>query len=89
MEVFQKYLDNGQDTLYALDWDFQTYADSGNVKQYATLVNDAENKAICMSKDKGVMFELNQNFTFKIPVYENIPTYGDGDYGAFPDPNKK
>lgn len=87
-EIFQKYLDNGQNTLYALDWDFRTFEVSGSVRQYATLVNDAENKAISMSVNNGKMFDLHQDFVFSIPVYENIPTYGNEEYGAFPDPNK-
>ena len=51
-------------------------------------MNDAEDKAIMLAKKNGQMFDLNYDFVFSIPVYENIPSYVDGDYVAFPDPNK-
>ncbi len=60
----------------------------GTVNQYATLVNDAEDKAIMMSKKGSDIFDLNQEFVFSIPVYENIPTYNNEEYEAYPDPNK-
>lgn len=34
------------------------------------------------------MFNLQYEFVFSIPVYENIPTYNNEEYAAFPDPNK-
>ena len=85
-DILQGYLDRGQNTLYALDWDFEGFK-NGTVHQYATLVNDAENKAINMSK-RGTLFNLQHEFVFNIPVYENIPTYNNEEYAAFPDPNK-
>ena len=87
-ETFKEFVNRGQDTLYALDWDYQSYEDEKTVKQYATLVNDAENKAIIMSKKDGEMFDLNHEFILSIPVYNNIPSYKDEEYAAFPDPNK-
>lgn len=86
-EVFRAYINRGQDTLYALDWDFMSYMNDNNLKQYSTLVNDAENKAISMCKRGDVVFDLHYEFSFKIPVYENIITYGDEEFGALPDPN--
>ena len=85
-DTLQGYLDRGQNTLYALDWDFEGFK-NGTVHQYATLVEDAENKAINMAK-RGTMFNLQYEFVFSIPVYENIPTYNNEEYAAFPDPNK-
>ena len=85
---FQSFLDRHQDTLYALDWDFPSYSEGKAVKQYATLVNDAENKAIMMSKKKGVMFDLDKEFTFSIPIFENINTYNNEPCAPFPDPNR-
>lgn len=82
-EVFQKYVDNGQDTLYALDWDFQTYANTGGVRQYATLVNDAYNKARPLSGIDGVILDLDYDLVFKIPVYENIPAYSEEENEQF------
>lgn len=87
-EIFQDFLDRGQDTLYALDWDYATFGLDGTVNQYATLVNDAEDKAIMMSKKGSDIFDLNQEFIFSIPIYENIPTYNNKENEAFPDPNK-
>ncbi len=88
-ELFQAYVDRGQDTLYALDWDYMSYmnGDEENLKQYATLVNDAELKAINMCKRGKEIFDLHHDFTFTIPVYENIIPYGDEEFGALPDPN--
>lgn len=85
---FQSFLDRHQDTLYALDWDFPSYSEGKAVRQYATLVNDAENKAIMMSKKKGVMFDLDKEFTFSIPIFENINTYNNEPCAPFPDPNR-
>lgn len=85
-EIFQEYIDRGQDTLYALDWDFISYENGEELKQYATLVNDAEDKAIMMCKKYGKSFDLHHEFTFKIPVYVNVTTSGEGEYGALPDP---
>lgn len=87
-KTFQQYINRGQDTLYALDWDYQSYSREEPIKQYATLVNDAENKAIMMFKRKDQMFDLNQEFIFSIPVYDNIPYYLDEEFAAYPDPNK-
>ncbi len=85
-EVFQSYLDRGQDTLYSLDWDYQAFVDNREVKQYATLVNDAENKAINLQVKDHNRFVLDYELIFNIPVYENIPEYSDEE-PAFPDPN--
>jgi len=85
---FQKFLDRGQDTLYALDWDYASYMKGESLHQYATLVNDAENKAIMMFKRGNDHFDVNQEFILSIPVYNNVPTYEDREYEAFPDPNK-
>ena len=81
-EIFQVYIDRGQDTLYALDWDFSSYMNGNDLKQYSSLVNDAENKAINMCKRGTTQFDLHHEFIFKIPVYENV-----GKYGVLPDPN--
>ena len=56
--------------------------------QYATLVNDAEEKAIMMSKRGRKVFDLDYNFVFSIPVYNNVPSYSEEGEVAFPDPNK-
>ena len=73
-ETFQKYIDNGQTTLYALDWDYQSYTNTGVAAiQYATLLNDADHKADPLFYSGEKSDELMQNFVFKIPVYENIP----------------
>lgn len=85
--TLQGYLDRGQNTLYAMDWDFAGYCKDGTVHQYATLVDDAERKALNLAKS-GNMFDLQHEFVFSIPVYENIPTYNNEEYAAFPDPNK-
>lgn len=87
-ETLKSYIGRGQNTLYALDWDYQSFSNNQTVYQYATAVNDAEDKAIMLAKKNGQMFDLNYDFVFSIPVYENIPSYVDGDYVAFPDPNK-
>jgi len=81
-EVFQKYLNRGQDTLYAMTWDFNSYMSGDDLKQFSTLVNDAEDKAISMCKRGDDQFNLHYEFTFKIPVYENVEKYG-----ALSDPN--
>lgn len=52
------------------------------------LYTDAEDKSIMLAKKNSQMFDLNYDFVFSIPVYENIPSYEEGDYVAFPDPNK-
>lgn len=74
--VFQKYLDRGQDTLYAMDWDFNSYMNDDDLSQFSALVNDAEEKAINMCKRGEVQFDLHHEFTFKILVYENMEKYG-------------
>ena len=82
---FQEYINSGQITLYKMDWDYEGYK-TGNVFQYATLVNDAEDKAIGLCKKDGEIFDLNQPFVFSIPVYTDIPVYND-EHPAFIDPN--
>ncbi len=84
-EEFQRYLDRGQNTLYALDWHFQGYREGKTVFQYATLVNDAANKAKGLSQ-LGDEVDLNQEFIFSIPIYDSLPTYNNEQYAAFPDP---
>lgn len=88
-EFLQQCIDRGQNTLYALDWDYQSFDNGNTVKQYATLVNDAENKAMRMSNIGGKTFNLDYELTFSIPVYDNIPTYNNEEFMAFPDPNKQ
>lgn len=83
--VFQKYIESGQDTLYALDWDYKNYARVGSVRQYATLVNDAYEKAQVLVKFDEQMCNLDYNFVFKIPVYENMLSYDEQEYTAFMD----
>ena len=85
---FKSFLERGQNTLYSLDWDYNSFKKNGGVKQYATLVNDAEQKAIMMSKRNGKLFDLDKKFIFSIPIYENIFTYNNEPFAAFPDPNK-
>ena len=73
-ELFQGYLNRGQNTLYAMDWHYQGYAQGGAVKQYATLVDDADNKAY------NLMYNipdeiLDQNLILSIPIYDNLPQY--------------
>lgn len=87
-ETLKSYIDRGQNTLYALDWDYQSFGKNQTVHQYATAVNDAEDKAIMLAKKNGKMFDLDYDFIFSIPVYENVPSYEEDDYTAFPDPNK-
>lgn len=88
--TLEEYINVGQDTLYAMDWNYVQYeTDKPIVHQYSTLVNDAEDKALNICKRKGKKLDLHQEFIFKIPVYENVLTYGDEKYGAFPDPNKQ
>ena len=84
---FSVFFNGGQETLYSLDWHFQAFGSGGAVKQYATLVNDAENKAIMMAKRNNVQFDLDQEFVLSIPVYNNIPTYNNQPCEPFPDPN--
>ncbi len=85
---FKPFLDRKQNTLYALDWDYYSFGNGKDVRQYATLVNDAENKAIMMSNRNKEMFDLDQKFVFSIPVYDNIFTYNNEPCEPFPDPNK-
>ena len=88
-EVFEKYLERGQGTLYALDWDYQSYNKEGKwLKQYATAVNDAKVKAsvLTSAKDAEQGLDLNQELIFSIPVYDNVPSYVEGEYEAFPEP---
>ena len=85
-KTFQSYLDRGQNTLYSLDWDYQAFVDNRAVKQYATLVNDAEDKAINLQVKNGTRFILDYELIFSIPVYDNIPEYSKEE-PAFPDPN--
>ena len=87
-KTLQGYLDRGQDTLYALDWNYQSYSTGEEMKQYATAVYDAKNKAHIMTKRGDKVFNLDQELVFSIPVYDNLPSYVDGEYEAFPDPNK-
>lgn len=84
---FKKFLERGQDTLYSLDWNYSQFSNGVSTRQYATLVNDAENKAIMMSRIKDIVFDLDHEFTFKIPVYKNISTYQNEPCAAFIDPN--
>ncbi len=73
-DIFQKYLDRGQNTLYAMDWHYQGYADGTGVRQYATLVNDADNKAGNLKSE--IPYEtLNQDLKLSIPVYNDLPQY--------------
>ena len=41
-----------------------------------------------MSKRNGKLFDLDKKFIFSIPIYENIFTYNNEPFAAFPDPNK-
>lgn len=73
-DIFQEYLDRGQNTLYAMDWHYQGYADGTGVSQYATLVNDADNKAGNLKSE--IPYEtLNQDLKLSIPVYNDLPQY--------------
>ncbi len=86
-ETLKGYIDRGQNTLYALDWDYLSYG-TVNMHQYAALVNDAEDKALQLTKKGDDVFDLDYELTLSIPVYENIPSYSDEeDYVAYPDPN--
>ncbi len=87
-ELFQKYLDRGQSTLYAMDWNYQAYGNTGGITgQYATLVNDAANKAKGLSQFEENI-DLNHEFVFSIPIYDNLPTYNNEPHTAFPDPKE-
>ena len=41
-----------------------------------------------MSKKNGIMFDLDKNFIFSIPVSKNIFTFNNIEGEPFPDPNK-
>lgn len=88
IQELQSFLNRNQNTLYSLDWDYHSFEKGTALKQYATLVNDAENKAIAMSKKNGIMFDLDKNFIFSIPVFKNIFTFNNIEGEPFPDPNK-
>lgn len=72
-ETLQNYIERGQNTLYALDWDYQSYGETRSVRQYASLVNDAQIKASLMVIKDSEIFDWNQEFVFSIPVYDNVP----------------
>ena len=57
-----------------MDWHYQGYADGTGVSQYATLVNDADNKAGNLKSE--IPYEtLNQDLKLSIPVYNDLPQY--------------
>lgn len=71
-ELFNKYLDRGQDTLYALDWHFAAYKKGDDIMQYATLVTDARDKAAFLTHRNDEAMQLP--LVFSIPIYDNIVT---------------
>lgn len=80
-ELFQKYLNRGQNTLYTMDWHYQGYRENG-VYQYATLVNDADKKASIL-KNHLTDEVLDQNLVLSIPIYNNLPPYTEEDIEIF------
>ena len=79
--VFKEYIERGQNTLYALDWDYPGYeigtkTGAMDLHQYATLVNDAEDKGLFLQKRFGKFYLENHKdakLFFSIPVFENLP----------------
>lgn len=88
MAYFKEFIDNGQTTLFAFDWNWnKNENEEKGMHQYATLVNDAEEKALMMTIRDWVELDLHQPFTFTIPVFENVPSYSeDEEFVPYPDP---
>lgn len=89
MATFEEYMENGQNTLYAFDWDYVSYEETGKAcHQYAAMVNSAEDKAMSLAIRDNVEFDLHHEFVFSIPVYENVPSSSDEGYAGYRDPHK-
>ncbi len=68
--IHDKYVSQGQDTLYKMKWNAEKYAEKGIVThQYATHIKDAYNKADRFAKG---LKDIDAPYVFRIPVYKNM-----------------
>ncbi|KJD47553.1 N-acetylglucosaminidase [Paenibacillus terrae] len=69
--IYRNYIQTGQDTLYSLKWNVNSFRNNGTVsKQYATNIMDAYVKSDRFSKG---LKTVDAPLTFRIPVYKNMP----------------
>lgn len=72
-KVSSKYIRRGQDTFYLQKFDVDASYDGLYWHQYMQNLLAAESEGKSVQKSYAAMGALNNNFVFKVPVYQNMP----------------
>ncbi len=72
-KVASNYITRGQDTLYLQKFDVDPQYNGMFWHQYMQNLSAAESESLSMRKAYVNMGIVNSSFTFKIPVYQNMP----------------